>query len=256
MSDAPRLSLVVPVRNEGVHLPIMLRIIEAALLIPHEILIVCDSPEDDSIAIVADVQKTYPNIRSVLNQKGRGVANAIRSGIEASRADVVLIIVCDDLALVLAVEDMLHLIDEGCDVVSGTRYAHGGRRLGGSLVGGILSRIANRLFTIGTGSALTDSTTGFKMFRRSAFERMNLRYPSTGWAVAFEMAIRAQVLGMKLGEVPIISIDRIYGGRSTFMVWPWVVAYARLFVRGVRELRRSRSSRSKVVVRIPATTAI
>ena len=44
--------------------------------------------------------------------------------------------------------------------LSCTRYARGGRRLGGSWIGGILSRIANRLFGVFSGFPLTDATTG------------------------------------------------------------------------------------------------
>src|ERR1041385_6269574 len=99
------------------------------------------------------------------------------------------------------------------DFVSCTRYAHGGRRLGGSLVGGILSRAANWLFFRVARSPFTDATTGCKMFRRSDFERFRLESRPIGWAFAFEMAIKAQHLGLKPGEVPLVSIDRLFGGQ-------------------------------------------
>jgi len=44
---------------------------------------------------------------------------------------VILIFAADEVGPVLAIEDMIALIREGCDFVSCTRYAHGGRRLGG-----------------------------------------------------------------------------------------------------------------------------
>ena len=62
---------------------------------------------------------------------------------------------------------MVYLLDNGCDFVSCTRYAYGGRRLGGSIVGHILSRIGNYVFQKITGSVLTDATTGIKMFRKN-----------------------------------------------------------------------------------------
>ncbi len=78
-------------------------------------------------------------------------------------------------------------------------------------MGGLLSRLANFLFNHLSGSVLTDATTGIKMFRRSIFDQLHLEAQPVGWAVAFEMSIKARLNRLKLGEVPIISIDRLYG---------------------------------------------
>ena len=151
---------------------------------------------------------------------------------------------------------MLALIDQGCEFVSGTRYAHGGRRLGGSWIGGLLSRLANRWLNLVSGSLLTDTTTGLKMFRRSIFEQLHLEANPIGWAVTFEMALKAQLAGLKLGEVPVISIDRLYGGKSTFQLGPWFREYFRWFLSGAIYIRRiPKARRGSVLVRIPSTTA-
>jgi hypothetical protein len=74
------------------------------------------------------------------------------------------------------------------------------------------------------------------MFRRELFGRFDLTDQGRGWSFAFEMAIKAQLLGLSLGEVPIVSIDRLFGGRSTFKPAPWIVAYLRWFIWGIRHL--------------------
>jgi dolichol-phosphate mannosyltransferase len=251
-TSAHKLSILLPVRNEGINLRIMLKILRAVLDTDHEVLVVCDDPQDLSIPVVHSIRGDYPNARVVLNQKGRGVVNAIRAGVEAAQGDTILIFAADEVGPVLAIDDMLALLDEGREFVSCTRYAHGGRRLGGSVVGGFLSRLANRMFHRISGSVLTDSTTGIKMFRRSVFERLDLESPPVGWVVAFEMAIKAQLQGLKLGEVPIISIDRLYGGESTFRLGPWFVEYLKWFVRGTLLLRTSgMAARGDVEVRVP-----
>jgi len=154
---------------------------------------------------------------------------------------------------ILAIEEMLQLAHMGCDFISCTRYAHGGRRLGGSLIGKVLSIIANRLFRILVKDSLTDSTTGIKMFRKEIFHELNLQSRPIGWAVVFEMAIKVQLAGYKLGEVPIISIDRLYGGKSTFHVGPWIKEYFRWFLWGAIQLRRiKKKDRPEVVVKIPS----
>ena len=52
------------------------------------------------------------------------------------------------------------------DFVSSTRYSKGGKRLGGSLIGSILSRTANKLFNLLSNVPLTDCTTGIKLFKK------------------------------------------------------------------------------------------
>jgi dolichol-phosphate mannosyltransferase len=249
-----RLSILLPVRNEGLNLKIMLKILKATVDVEHEVLVVCDTPDDDSISVVEAIRPEYPNVRIVHNTSGRGVINAIREGVRAAKADVILIFAADEVGPVLAIDDMLALIDQGCDFVSCTRYAHGGRRLGGSLVGGCLSRAANKILHGLAASSLTDSTTGIKMFRREIFDKLFLESRPVGWAVAFEMSIKAQMLQLRLGEVPIVSIDRLYGGASTFRVGAWTMEYLRWFVWGAWHLRGI--SQLPVAVRIPAVVPV
>jgi hypothetical protein len=153
----------------------------------------------------------------------------------------------------LAIEDMVYLMDKGCDLISCTRYAHGGRRLGGSAVESIVSNVGNKLFRVLCGSVFSDSTTGFKMFRRDIFEKIKLESKPIGWAVVFELAVKAQAQGFKLGEVPIISIDRLYGGKSTFFLGPWFREYIKWFVYGMVHLHNGK--KTKLRVRIPKVTA-
>lgn len=242
------LTILLPVRNEGLNLKIMLQILRAVVEESHEVLVVVDNAEDKSIPVVEKIQPNYPELKWVLNTKGPGVVNALRAGVEAAEGEAVLIFAADEVGPVLAVEDMMALLRQGCEFVSCTRYAHGGRRLGGSLIGGILSRGANFLFRALTRSPFSDATTGIKLFRRDVFRKLDLESRPVGWVCAFEMAIKAQQAGMKLGEVPIISIDRLYGGKSTFRPLPWIREYGRWFVRGLQT--RSQGTH-KIHVRVP-----
>ncbi len=255
MSTGPTLSILIPVRNEGVNLKIMLRILSAIVEVPHEVLVAHDTAEDDSIVVVKKVQEDYPEVRLIHNRLGAGVINAIRAGVDAARGEYVLIFAADEVGPVLAIEDMLDLMRGGCEFVSCTRYAHGGRRLGGSFIGGVLSRTANRLFGVLAGSVFSDCTTGLKLFRRDVFEKMNLEARPIGWAVAFEMAIKAQLLGLRLGEVPTISIDRLYSGKSTFRLGAWLGEYSRWFLWGLRRTRRAaREHGREIMIKIPSTS--
>jgi glycosyltransferase involved in cell wall biosynthesis len=252
----PILSIVMPVRNEGLNLRIMLKILSAVVDVPHEVLVVVDKRDDASVPVVESISPQYARLALVHNTHGVGIVNALRAGVSAAQGKYVLIFAADEVGPVLAIDDMLALMNEGCEFVSCTRYAHGGRRLGGSFIGGVLSRLANRLFSRLSGSQLTDATTGIKMFTKEVFDRLALEARPVGWAVAFEMAIKAQVAGLRLGEVPIVSIDRLYGGKSTFRLGPWTVEYFRWFMWGVKELRKNHRRAADVLVRVPSATAL
>jgi dolichol-phosphate mannosyltransferase len=246
------LSILLPVRNDGINLKIMLKILRSVVAAPHEVIVVHDTPDDDSIGVVRAMQESHPELRIVHNQLGRGVVNAIRAGVQVSRGLYVLIFAADEVGPVLAIEEMLELMHAGCDFVSCTRYAHGGRRLGGSLIGSTLSRLANKLFHGLAGSPFTDATTGIKMFRRDCFARLHLESRPIGWAVAFEMSIKAQQVGLRLGEVPIVSVDRLYGGQSSFRLGPWLAEYSRWFLWGLRHRHAQGTTTAKnCMVRIP-----
>ncbi|MCX7313618.1 MAG: glycosyltransferase [Alphaproteobacteria bacterium] len=249
MSDGVVLTVLLPVRNETMNLRIMLRILRAVLTIPHEIIVIFDSETDSSIAVVEEVRATYPQARPLLNKIGRGVAGAISTGVNAAQGERILIFAADEVGPVLAIDDMMTLMDEGAEFVSVTRYAHGGRRLGGSIIGQILSRTANGLLGVISGMGLSDATTGIKLFRRTDFNRLTQGTSAIGWSIAFEMAINAQLLGLKLGEVPTISIDRLFGGKSSFQLVPWVIGYLGYFATAMRKLPRA--GKPSVTVRIP-----
>jgi dolichol-phosphate mannosyltransferase len=234
----PRLSILIPVRNEGLNVRLMIRILRGTLDAPAEVLVIYDDEGDDAQALNLEVPEGAITVRAIRNALGPGIPNAIRTGVSAAAGSYVLVFAADEVGPVLAIEDMLTLMDQGCDLVSCTRYAMGGRRLGGSFLGGLLSRLANSLYHHVVGSVFTDATTGIKMFRREALERLDLRARPVGWVFAFELAIKAELAGLRLGEVPIISIDRLYGGTSSFRLGPWLVEYARWFIWAAVRLRR------------------
>ena len=250
MNNEIKLSIVIPVLNEGENLKILLRILKGVVDTDHEVLVVHDIPDDDSIPVVKDMQKNYPGLKLVHNQLGRGVINAIKAGVNNASGEYVLTIAADDIGPLMAIEDMVILMDGGCDLVNATRYAHGGKNVGGVFVSKLLSKLANKMFHVLSGSSLTDPTFGVKMFRREMFNKLHLVSNPVGWAVAFEFAIKAQAAKWKLGEVPLISLNRLYGeGKSSFKL-NWVKEYLRWFFWGLKNLLLS-GKKSKVMVRIP-----
>ena len=155
--------------------------------------------------------------------------------------------VIDEIFPIVAINDMYKLINEyNCDLVSGTRYSLGGKRYGGSLIGHFLSKIANFLFQKLSGSILSDCTTGIKMFKKDVWYKTNL-VSNIGWSFAFEMSIKTQMLKYKIGEVPITSVDRLFGGKSSFVLNTWLYSYIKFFFWGLIQLNYFNKKQNKAI---------
>src|SRR3989338_4701399 len=102
----PTLSIILPVRNEGINIVLMLKILNTVLSISHEILIVYDDQSDDTIPTIRNIKRKNPHIKPVFNPYGRGVINALKVGIGKATGRYILILAVDDVGPTLAIEDM------------------------------------------------------------------------------------------------------------------------------------------------------
>jgi len=57
-----------------------------------------------------------------------------------------------------------------------------------------------------------------------------------GWAFAFELSIKAIIANYKVCEIPFKSVDRLFGGKSTFKVGSWTLEYLKWFFYGILKL--------------------
>ena len=84
------ISIVVPVYQEAENIVHFLRDLEAQVREPHEVLLVYDFPEDNTLPAVRAMQPLVAAIRLVHNTLCKGVLNAIRAGFLASHGDVIV----------------------------------------------------------------------------------------------------------------------------------------------------------------------
>lgn len=99
------------------------------------------------------------------------------------------------------------------DVVLGSRYL-GGRVtvINWPITRLLLSYFANVYARIITGLPVADATGGYKAFHRRVLENIDLaRVESEGYAFQIEMSFRAWKRGYRLGEIPIVFVDRTLG---------------------------------------------
>ena len=231
-----KLSIILPVFNEKESLLIMVRLLNSSLKTETEIIIVHDSLNDNSLESANILINEYENVQLVHNKIGPGVKNAIQAGIDKSKNEIILITAVDEIFPIISIEKMLEeILNKNYDFISGTRYSKGGERLGGSLIGSILSRTANKVFNLFSKVPLTDCTTGIKMMKKKVWEDIELTSNPIGWAFAFELSIKTYLKGYNISEYPIKSVDRLFGGSSTFKLGPWFKEYLKWFFWGIKK---------------------
>lgn len=98
------------------------------------------------------------------------------------------------------------------DLVIGSRYVPGGGTTDWGVMRQLISRGGNIYARLILGMPLTDCTGGFRCYRRSTLEALELdAVHSNGYTFQIEMAYRVYKHGLRIGEVPIIFPDRRVG---------------------------------------------
>jgi dolichol-phosphate mannosyltransferase len=102
---------------------------------------------------------------------------------------------------------------ETADLVIGSRYREGKVTVVNWPIGRLLlSYYANIYARIVTGVPIWDLTAGFKCYRRTVLEAIDLsRVRSNGYAFQIEMHFRAWKKKFRIVEIPIIFVDRTEG---------------------------------------------
>jgi dolichol-phosphate mannosyltransferase len=102
---------------------------------------------------------------------------------------------------------------ERYDLVLGSRYLEGRVTVvNWPIARLLLSYFANVYARIVTGVPLWDAPGGFKAFRREVLEAINLdRVESEGYSFQIELSLRAWKKGFRIGEIPIVFVDRTTG---------------------------------------------
>jgi glycosyltransferase involved in cell wall biosynthesis len=225
------ISLVVPVYNEAANIEPFLRGVEGAVREPHEILVVYDFPEDNTLPAIAAMQPPCANVRLVHNTLGKGVLNALKAGFQASRGDVVVVMMADRSDEPKDVAALARLVRGGADVVAGSRYVRGGRQKGGPLVKRTLSQLAGVSLHYLAGLPIHDATNNFRAYSRRVIEEIPIEGQAS-FALALELTLKAHWRGWKLAEVPTTWTDRT-AGQSRFRLFAWLPHYLRWYFRAL-----------------------
>jgi dolichol-phosphate mannosyltransferase len=209
-----RALVIVPTYNERENLP---RLVPSILSRDErlEILVVDDgSPDGTGVLadeIAAGEKRVHVLHRTVKEGLGKAYLAGFAWGLERGY-DVLFEMDADFSHDPQHLPKFLEAI-ERYDVVLGSRYLHGRVTVVNWPIGRLLlSYFANVYARKVTGLPIADLTGGFKCFRREALAAIDLdRVESNGYAFQIEMSFRAWKKGFRLGEIPIMFVDRDVG---------------------------------------------
>lgn len=225
------LSIVLPVYNEGENITKQIEELEKNLKYKHEILVVWDFDEDTTVPYIKKLQKKIKNLKGIKNVFGRGVISAVKTGFKKFSGDAVVVMPADLADDPNTVNKMFTKLLAGYDIVCATRYAKGGKKMGGGFLKTSLSRIAGLMTPILLGIPTTDIANGFKIYRRKVVESIKIE-STGGWEYSIEMLIKAHHIGFKIAEVGTIWRDRTLG-KSKFKMVKWLPKYLRWYLWGI-----------------------
>ena len=238
------LSIVIPVYNEPDNIGPTLRLIESEVRTPHEILVVYDFDADTTVPVVRNLQAELPAVRLHRNDIGRGVLNAMKAGLAASTAPLVLITMADGSDEMDRVDEMVRLGNEGAVVVAGSRYMRGGHQIGGPILKRVLSRAAGLSLHWLAGVPIHDATNNFKLYRRDFLDSVTIE-STGGFELAIELTAKATRARLPMAEVPTTWRDRT-AGASRFDLRAWLPKYLRWYFHALRGRLQPPSRRSDV----------
>jgi dolichol-phosphate mannosyltransferase len=210
-----RAVLCLPTYNEMENLEPMIRELAGVLDTSKDRVLVIDDASPDGTGEIADRLAVEFSWVSVLHREHKdGIGPAYIAGFRwalAEGAELVLEMDCDFSHTPADVPRLIEAADDA-DLVLGSRYAPGGGTENWGLVRRFVSRGGCLYAQVLLGMRVRDLTGGFKCFRRSTLEAIDLGALSAhGYAFQIETTYRIHRAGLRVKEVPITFVERRAG---------------------------------------------
>ncbi len=218
------LSVVLPAFNEQYNLRCT---VEAARRIlptvadKWEIIVVNDGSGDATARICDTLVSQIPEVRAVHHTGNSGYGAALKSGIIAARHDWIFFSDSDGQFDFAEISRLLEYA-ETSDIVAGYR-----KRRNDPPYRALNALGWNLLVRLSLGVAVRDIDCAFKLFRRTVFERVQIR--SVGAMVNTEILSQAFRFGMRIKEVEVTHYPREHGQPSGAKLRVILKAFRELF---------------------------
>jgi dolichol-phosphate mannosyltransferase len=212
-----RATVCIPTFNERDNLERMVRALGKVLDTERDrVLIVDDSSPDGTGEIADGLAAELPWVGVLHRERKEGIGRAYLDAFRhvlRSESEYVLEMDCDFSHDPADVPRLIGACADGADLALGSRYVAGGGTRKWSLLRRFISRGGSLYAQILLGVGVRDLTGGFKCFRRTVLETVDLdAVAANGYAFQIELTYRALKKGFRVVELPITFVDREVGG--------------------------------------------
>jgi glycosyltransferase involved in cell wall biosynthesis len=223
-----RLSVVVPAHNEeGNLVPLTDSILD--MLRRHklegELVIVDDNSSDGTTKLTDSLAKKHRNVVALHRKANPGMGNALKDGTRKARGRYVAWVMGDRCDNLETIPKMVKKLDQGYDMVFGSRYIPGGTSGDLDKFKAFSSSGYTRLARLVFGIKVHDITNAFRAFRKELIDKIEIE--AGDFAISPEFSIKAQLKGYKLGEVPTNYRNRVFG-KTKFRMFQMGLRYLSL----------------------------
>ena len=208
IGEQPYLSIVIPAYNESERIVPTIGAIASyvcGLRKPWELLIADDGSKDDTVALCQGLE--LANLRVLIAPQNGGKGSAVQRGMLAARGEMVLFADADNSTPIEELGAMIAKIDEGYDVVVGSRAADGAQEAHRSLLRRTMSKTLRGMIRPIFSLQVSDTQCGFKLFRREAAQRLFAAQTIRGFSFDLEILYLANKWGYRIAEQPVAWVD-------------------------------------------------
>jgi dolichol-phosphate mannosyltransferase len=236
IGSAVRATVCLPTYNERENLPRMIEALRAVLRSGDRVLVIDDASPDGTGELADRLAAEHPFVDVLHRERKEGLGRAYVAGFRRvleTDAELVLEMDCDFSHDPADVPRLIAAAEAGADLVLGSRYVAGGGTRNWGLVRRVISKGGSLYTALFLHMGVKDPTGGFKCFRRTALERLELdRITPRGYAFQIETTYRLKRLGCRVVEVPITFVYREVGAskmsKAGFLEAVWRVPLLRV----------------------------
>jgi dolichyl-phosphate beta-glucosyltransferase len=203
----PKLSVVIPCFNESERiLPTLaaMAVHVSELGLDWELLISDDGSSDGTPELVEALG--WQNLR-VLRHANTGKGGAVRRGVLEARGEMILFADADNSTPIEELPKLIAKLNEGYEVVIGSRAAEGAEEHDRSLKRQITSGVLRGVVRLSSGIQVKDTQCGFKLFRRDVARTLFGAQRTMKFTFDLEILYLARKFGFSVAEVPVQWFD-------------------------------------------------
>jgi len=205
VTSSIQLSVVIPAHNESENLKWLVPTTIGVLRqggISYELVVVDDHSTDNTLHLLRELSERLPGIRIIQQNGEKGFGRTLYEGFQKARGEVVVPFMGDASDDPVDILKLYHKIEEGYDVVYGSRFTEGGSIRDYPFLKLVANRLGNGLVRWLFRIQEKDITNAFKAFRRETLLRF-FPIEANAFNITLELAIKAHLAGCRYTSVPV-----------------------------------------------------